>query len=52
VLSLWHDASALAFEKQVTLQTHVHDKYGRTLADVILADGTHVNHTLIKDVRC
>jgi micrococcal nuclease len=45
-------ASALVFGKEVTIQTHGYDKYGRTLADVILADGTHVNHTLLKDVRC
>ncbi|MCM3901739.1 MAG: thermonuclease family protein [Pyrinomonadaceae bacterium] len=31
------------------LQTHRKDKYGRTLADVLLPDGTHVNHTLVKD---
>src|SRR5215467_12306386 len=42
-------ASALAFWKDVTLQTHGQDKYGRTLADVILRDGTNVNHTLVKD---
>jgi len=34
------------FGKDVTLQTHGLDKYGRTLADVILPDGTNVNHTL------
>jgi len=39
-------ASALVFGKDVTLQTHGLDKYGRTLADVILPDGTNVNHTL------
>jgi endonuclease YncB( thermonuclease family) len=38
--------SELAFGKEVTLQTHGHDKYGRTLADVLLLDGTNVNHTL------
>ena len=37
-------ASALVFGKEVTLQTHGHDKYGRTLADVLLPDGTNVNH--------
>ena len=31
------------------LETHGQDKYGRTLADVILKDGTNVNHELIKD---
>lgn len=41
--------SALAFGKEVTLQTHGKDKYGRTLGDVLLLDGTHVNHALVKD---
>jgi endonuclease YncB( thermonuclease family) len=45
-------ASALVFGKTVTLQTHGKDKYGRTLADVILPDGTNVNHTLVKDGWC
>ena len=38
--------------KEVTLQTHGYDKYGRTLADVLLPDGTNVNHTLVKDGWC
>ena len=29
-----------------------HDKYTRTLGDVFLRDGTHVNHTLVKDGWC
>ena len=33
-------------------QTHGQDKYGRTLADVILKDGTNVNHELVKDGWC
>jgi len=45
-------ASALVFGKEVTAQTHGKDKYGRTLADVFLSDGTHVNHTLVKDGWC
>ena len=45
-------ASALVFGKDVILQTHGQDKYGRTLADVFLLDGTHVNHTLVKDGWC
>ena len=36
------------FGKDVTLQTHGYDKYKRTLADVILPDGTNVNHELVK----
>ena len=41
--------SALVFGKEVMLQTHGKDKYKRTLADVLLLDGTNVNHTLVKD---
>lgn len=47
-----HPASALAFEKDVTIQTHGQDKYGYTLADVFLLDCTHLNHTLVKDGWC
>ena len=45
-------ASALVFGKQVTLQTHGKDKYGRTLADVLLTDGTNVNQELVKEGWC
>ena len=45
-------ASALVFGKDVILQTHGEDKYGRTLADVILRDGTNVNHELVKQGWC
>jgi endonuclease YncB( thermonuclease family) len=38
--------SALVFGKGVMLQTFGKDTYGRTLADVRLLDGTHVNHTI------
>jgi len=34
-------ASELVFGMEVTLQTHGHDKYGRSLADVLLSDGTN-----------
>ena len=44
-----HAASALVFGKNVTLQTHGYDKYKRTLADVLLSDGTNVNHELVKE---
>ena len=44
--------SALVFGKEVMLQTFGKDKYGRTLADVRLLDGTHVNHTLVEDGWC
>ena len=47
-----HVASALAFGKEVSVQTYGHDKYKRTLAGVLLPDGTHVNHTLVKDGSC
>jgi len=45
-------ASGLVYGKDVRLLTHGLDKYGRTLADVLLADGTNVNHTLVKDGWC
>jgi endonuclease YncB( thermonuclease family) len=47
-----HAASALVFGKDIILDTHGQDKYRRTLADVFLRDGTHVNHTLVKDGWC
>ena len=47
-----HAASALVFGKEVILQTHGYDKYGRTLADVCLLDGTHVDHALVKNGWC
>jgi endonuclease YncB( thermonuclease family) len=45
-------ASVLLFGKEVTIQTHGRDRYGRTIGDVILSDGTNVNHTLVKDGWC
>ena len=45
-------ASELVFGKEVTLQTHGHDKYKRTLADVILPDGTNLNQELVKQGWC
>ena len=45
-------ASALVFGKEVTLQTHDFDKYGRTLANVLLPDSTNVNHVLVKQGWC
>ena len=44
--------SILSFALEVTLQSHGKDKYGRVLADVFLADGTNVNHELVKDGWC
>jgi endonuclease YncB( thermonuclease family) len=43
-----HAASDLAFGKDVTLQTHGKDKYGRTVGDVILPDGMNLNQELVK----
>ena len=45
-------ASSLVFGKEVTLQTHGQDKYRRTLADVLLPDGTNVNRALVRDGWC
>ena len=47
-----HAASELTFGKEVTIKTHGHDKYMRTIGDVTLSDGTNVNHTLVKDGWC
>jgi micrococcal nuclease len=41
-------ASDPAFGKDVTLQTHGLGKYGRTIADVRLPDGTNAKHMLLK----
>jgi micrococcal nuclease len=38
--------------KKVTLQTYGLDKYRRTLADVLLLDGTNVDQTLVEDGWC
>ena len=44
--------SALAFGKEVTIQTHGKDKYKRTLGDVILPDGMNLNQELVKQGWC
>jgi len=44
--------SAMVFGKEVILQTHGRDKSGYTLADGLLPDGSHVNHTLVKNGWC
>jgi endonuclease YncB( thermonuclease family) len=44
--------SALIYGKEVTLQTHGFDKYQRTLADVLLPDGTNLNQELVKQGFC
>jgi micrococcal nuclease len=45
-------ASTLVFAMEVTLEIHGKDKYGRILADVLLADGTNVNQRLVRDGWC
>jgi micrococcal nuclease len=40
------------FAQYVTLEIHGKDKYGRILADVLLADGTNVNHQPVKEGWC
>ena len=44
-----HAASDLAFGEEVSVQTYGLDKYRRTLADVLLLDGTNVNQILVED---
>ena len=44
--------SELVFSKEVTLHTHGKDKYRRTIADVLLPDGTNVNQRLVQDGWC
>jgi micrococcal nuclease len=44
--------SALVFAKKVTLAIYGKDKYRRILADVLIADGTNVNHELVKEGWC
>jgi endonuclease YncB( thermonuclease family) len=34
------------------IQMHGYDKYKRTIADVFLSDGTHVNHMLVENGWC
>ena len=34
------------------LQTHGKDRYGRTLGDALLPDGTNIKHTLVKQGWC
>lgn len=42
----------MVFALDMTLEIHGKDKYGRVLADVLLADGTNVNHHLVKEGWC
>lgn len=41
-------ASEAAFSKTVTIVEHGMDKYGRTLGDVILPDGSNLNQELVR----
>ena len=45
-------ASDLALGKEVTVQTHGHDKYKRTIGEVILPDGMNLNQELVKQGWC
>ena len=45
-------ASDLAFGKDVTVQTHGHDKYTRTIGEVLLPDGMNLNQELVKQGWC
>ncbi|MGQ0666078.1 MAG: thermonuclease family protein [Nitrospiraceae bacterium] len=45
-------ASAPVIGIEVMLQPYGKDQYGRTLADVLLSDGTNVNHLLVTDSWC
>ena len=40
------------FGKEIAFQSHGLDKYGCTMADVLLSYGTNVNHALVKDGWC
>ena len=42
----------MVFGKEVTLHTRGKDKYRRTLADVLLSDGTNVNTVLVAGGWC
>ena len=44
--------AVLTFGQTVTIHPYDKDKYGRTVADVMLADETNVNHRLVKDGWC
>lgn len=44
--------STLVFAMKVTIEPHGKDKQRRIMADVLLADGTNVNHELVKEGWC
>jgi endonuclease YncB( thermonuclease family) len=43
---------SISVREEVTLQTRGYDKDKRTLANVLLSDGTNVNHALVKESWC
>ena len=45
-------ASSLVFKKDVAVRVYGKDKYGRTIAAIILPDGTNVNNKLVRDGWC
>lgn len=44
--------SARVFGKEVTLRTFGKDRYGRTIAEVILPNGDNLNQILVKEGMC
>jgi endonuclease YncB( thermonuclease family) len=44
--------SSLVFGKDVAVRVHGKDKYGRTIAAIILPDGTNVNKVLVRNGWC
>lgn len=44
--------SALVFAQTVTIEAHGQDKYKRTLGNVFLSDGTHINRELVAAGWC
>jgi micrococcal nuclease len=44
--------AVLTFGQAVTIRPHDKDRYGRIVAEVMLADETNVNHLLVKDGWC
>ena len=47
-----HAATSLVFGKDVSIQTHGKDKHRRTLAEVLLSDGTSLNQALVAGGWC
>ena len=45
-------ASDVAFATKLTVNTHGHDKYTRTVGDVLLPDGLNLNQELVRQGMC